>query len=123
MANTITISNLPQDLGAVNKNFILKYIVTDTDGVSNFTVTQQIDTGVINTTTVSSGAVNIITIDITNLNTGNHSLTITASDGSVSSSFVVGFFVDDVASDYIAKSIRQLQLKINVLNFNFQIVD
>ena len=123
MANTITISNLPQDLGAVNKNFILKYIVTDTDGVSNFTVTQQIDTGVINTTTVSSGAVNIITIDITNLHTGNHSLTITASDGSVSSSFIVGFFVDDVASDYIAKSIRQLQLKINVLNFNFQIVD
>lgn len=123
MANTITISNLPQDLGAVNKNFILKYIVTDTDGATSFTITQQVDTGVITTTTVTPGSLNIITVDITNLNTGNHSLVVTASDGTDSASFTVSFFVDDVASDYITKSIRQLRAKINVLNFNFQIVD
>lgn len=123
MANTITISNLPQDLGAVNKNFILKYIVTDTDGATSFAVTQQVDTGTITTVTVTPGSLNVITVDITNLNTGNHSLVITASDGTDSASFTVSFFVDDVASDYITKSIRQLRAKINVLNFNFQIVD
>lgn len=123
MANAITISNLPQDLGAVNKNFILKYIVTDTDGATSFTVTQQVDTGAITTTTVAPGSLNVITVDITNLNTGNHSLVVTASDGTDSASFTVSFFVDDVASDYITKSIRQLRAKINVLNFNFQIVD
>ena len=123
MANTITISNLPQDLGPVNKSFILKYIVTDTDNTPTFTVTQQIDTGAITTVTVNQGTVNVITVDITNLNTGNHSLVVTASTSSASASFTVGFFVDDVAFDYIAKSIRRLRAKINVLNFNFQIVD
>lgn len=123
MANTITISNLPQDLGAVNKNFILKYIVTDTDGATSFTVTQQVDIGAITTTTVAPGSLNVITVDIANLNTGNHSLVVTASDGTDSASFTVSFFVDDVASDYITKSIRQLRAKINVLNFNFQTVD
>lgn len=123
MANTITISNLPQDLGSVNKNFILKYIVTDTDNTPTFTVTQQVDTGAITTTTVNQGATNIITVDITNLNTGNHSLVITASTTTDTASFTVGFFVDDVASNYITKSIRRLRAKINVLNFNFQIVD
>ena len=123
MANVITISNLPQDLGSVNKNFILKYIVTDTDNTPTFTVTQQVDTGTITTTTVNQGALNIITVDITNLNTGNHSLVITASTTTDTASFTVDFFVDDVASNYITKSIRRLRAKINVLNFNFQIVD
>ena len=123
MANVITISNLPQDLGSVNKNFILKYIVTDTDNTPTFTVTQQVDTGAITTTTVNQEALNIITVDITNLNTGNHSLVITASTTTDTASFTVGFFVDDVASNYITKSIRRLRAKINVLNFNFQIVD
>lgn len=123
MANIITISNLPQDLGPVNKNFILKYIVTDTDNTPTFTVAQQVDTGAITTTTVNQGAINIITVDITNLNTGNHSLVIKASTTTDTASFTVGFFVDDVASNYITKSIRRLRAKINVLNFNFQIVD
>ena len=123
MANVITISNLPQDLGSVNKNFILKYIVTDTDNTPTFTVTQQVDIGAITTTTVNQGALNIITVDITNLNTGNHSLEITASTTTDATSFTVSFFVDDVASNYITKSIRRLRAKINVLNFNFQIVD
>ena len=123
MANIITISNLPQDLGAVNKNFILKYIVTDTDGAASFTVTQQVDTGTITTVNVTPGSLNVITVDITNLNTGNHSLVVTASDGTDTASFAVSFFVDDVASGYITKSIRQLRAKINILNFQMQIVD
>ena len=123
MADTITISNLPQDLGAVNKNFILKYVVTDTNNTPTFTVTQQVDSESITTVTVNQGAVNVVFVDITNLNTGNHSLNITASSGADSTSFSVSFFVDDVSSDYISKSLRQLRAKINVLNFNFQIVD
>lgn len=123
MANTITISNLPQDLGSVNKNFLLKYIVTDTDESATLSVTEQIDNNIIRTFNVNQGSVNNITIDVTNLNTGNHTLTITASDGTATVSQNVNFFLDSISSNYITKSVRQLRAKINILNFQMQIVD
>lgn len=123
MANTITISNLPQDLGSVNKNFLLKYIVEDTDDTPTFTVTEQLDSTTIKTATVNQGAINIVNIDVTNLNTGNHTLTITASDGTVTATATVSFFLDSISSNYIAKSVRNLRAKINILNFQMQTVD
>lgn len=123
MANIITISNLPQDLGPVNKNFLLKYIVTDTNNISTFSITEQIDGNIISNFTVSRGAINNVTVDITNLNTGNHTLTIIASDGNESASQTVNFFIDNISSNYITKSVRQLRAKINILNFQMQIVD
>lgn len=123
MANTITISNLPQDLGSVNKNFLLKYIVKDIDGVATFTVTEQLDSATIKTATVNQGTINIVNVDVTNLNTGNHTLTITASDGTVTATATVSFFLDSISSNYIAKSVRNLRAKINILNFQMQTVD
>lgn len=123
MANTITISNLPQDLGSVNKNFLLKYIVTDTDESVTLSVTEQLDNVTIRTFNVVQGAVNNITVDVTNLNTGNHTLTITATDGTVTASQNVNFFLDSISSNYIIKSVRQLRAKINILNFQMQTVD
>lgn len=123
MANTITISNLPQDLGSVNKNFLLKYIVTDTDESATLSVTEQLDNVTIRTFNVTKGAVNNITIDVTNLNTGNHTLTITATDRTVTASQNVNFFLDSISSNYITKTVRQLRAKINILNFQMQIVD
>lgn len=123
MANTITISNLPQDLGSVNKNFLLKYIVTDTNENATLSVTEQLDNVTIRTFNVTQGAVNNITVDVANLNTGNHTLTITATDGTVITSQNVIFFLDSISSNYITKSIRQLRAKINILNFQMQTVD
>lgn len=123
MANTITISNLPQDLGSVNKNFLLKYIVTDTDENVTLSVTEQLDNVTLRTFNAVQGAVNNISVDVTNLNTGNHTLTITATDGTVTTSQNVNFFLDSISSNYIAKSVRQLRAKINILNFQMQIVD
>ena len=123
MANIITISNLPQDLGPVNKNFLLKYIVTDTDESSTLSVTEQLDNVTIRTFNVTKGTVNNITINVTNLNTGSHTLTITATDGTVTESQNVNFFLDSISSNYITKAVRQLRAKINILNFQMQIVD
>lgn len=123
MANTITISNLPQDLGSVNKNFLLKYIVTDTNENATLSVTEQLDNVTIRTFNVTQGAVNNITVDVANLNTGNHTLTITATDGTVIASQNVIFFLDSISSNYITKSVRQLRAKINILNFQMQTVD
>lgn len=123
MANTITISNLPQDLGSVNKNFLLKYIVTDTNENATLSVTEQLDNVTIRTFNVTQGAVNNITVDVANLNTGNHTLTITATDGTVITSQNVIFFLDSISSNYITKSVRQLRAKINILNFQMQTVD
>lgn len=123
MANTITISNLPQDLGSVNKNFLLKYIVTDTDENVTLSVTEQLDNATLRTFDAVQSAVNNISVDVTNLNTGNHTLTITATDGTVTTSQNVNFFFDSISSNYIAKSVRQLRAKINILNFQMQTVD
>ena len=123
MANTITISNLPQDLGSVNKNFLLKYIVTDTDENVTLSVTEQLDNATLRTFNAVQGAVNNISVDVTNLNTGNHTLTITVTDGTVTTSQNVNFFLDSISSNYITKSVRQLRAKINILNFQMQIVD
>lgn len=123
MANIITISNLPQDLGPVNKNFLLKYIVTDIDESSTLSVTEQLDNVTIRTFNVTKGTVNNITINVTNLNTGSHTLTITATDGTVTESQNVNFFLDSISSNYITKAVRQLRAKINILNFQMQIVD
>lgn len=123
MANTITISNLPQDLGSVNKNFLLKYIVEDTDESVTLSVTEQLDNVVIRTYNVAQGAINNITVDVTNLNTGNHTLTITATDSTVTATQTVNFFLDSISSNYITKSVRRLRIKINILNFQMQTVD
>lgn len=123
MANTITISNLPQDLGSINKNFLLKYIVTDTDGSATISVTEQLDNVTIRTFNATQNVVNNITIDVTNLNTGNHTLTITATDGTVTATQNVNFFLESISSNYIKKTVRQLRAKINILNFQMQIVD
>lgn len=123
MANTITISNLPQDLGSVNKNFLLKYIVEDTDESATLSVTEQLDNVVIRTYNVTQGAINNITVDVTNLNTGNHTLTITATDSTVTATQTVNFFLDSISSNYITKSVRRLRIKINILNFQMQTVD
>lgn len=123
MANIITISNLPQNLGSVNKNFILKYIVTDTDKNSSLAVTEQLDNTIIRTFNASQGAVNNITVNVTNLNIGNYTLTITATDGTVTATQTVSFFLDSISSNYITKSVRQLRAKINILNFQMQTVD
>lgn len=123
MANTITISNLPQDLGSINKNFLLKYIVTDTDGSATISVTEQLDNVTIRTFNVTQNVVNNITIDVTNLNTGNHTLTITATDGTITATQNVNFFLESISSNYIKKTVRQLRAKINILNFQMQIVD
>lgn len=123
MANTITISNLPQDLGSVNKNFLLKYIVEDTDESVTLSVTEQLDNVVIRTYNVAQGAINNITVDVTNLNTGNHTLTIIATDGTVTATQTVNFFLDSISSNYITKLVRRLRIKINILNFQMQTVD
>lgn len=123
MANTITISNLPQDLGSVNKNFLLKYIVEDTDESVTLSVTEQLDNVVIRTYNVAQGAINNITVDVTNLNIGNHTLTIIATDGTVTATQTVNFFLDSISSNYITKSVRRLRIKINILNFQMQTVD
>ena len=83
----ITISNLPQDLGNINKNFILKYIVTDDAGTAQFNVTEQIDNTIIASFVVNAEAVNTLTVDVIGMNTGNHTLTITAEGGGQSASF------------------------------------
>ena len=119
----ITISNLPQDLGNINKNFILKYIVTDDAGAAQFNVTEQIDNTIIASFVVNAEAVNTLTVDVIGMNTGNHTLTITAEGGGQSASWNVNFFLDNISSDYVSKTIRRLTARINVLNFNFQTVD
>lgn len=123
MADTITISNLPQDLGVVNRNFLLKYIVTDIDNTSSFTITEQIDNSTISSFTANQGKINTLSVDITNLNAGNHTITIIASTSTNSASQTVDFFIDSANNDYISKSLRNLRAKINILNFNFQTVD
>lgn len=123
MANIITISNLPQNLGSVNKNFILKYVVTDTDKNSSLAVTEQLDNTTIRAFNASQGAVNNITVNVTNLNIGNHTLTITATDGTATATQTVSFFLDSISSNYVTKSVRQLRAKINILNFQMQTVD
>ena len=119
----ITISNLPQDLGNINKNFILKYIVTDDAGTAQFNITEQIDNTVIASFVVNAEAVNTLTVDVIGMNTGNHTLTITAEGGGQSASWNVNFFLDNISSDYVSKTVRRLTARINVLNFNFQTVD
>lgn len=123
MVNTITISNLPQELGSVNKNFLLKYVITDTDGSTTLTVTEQIDNNIIRTFNAIQGAINNITVDVANLNTGNHTLSIIATDGTITVSQNVNFFLDSISSNYITKSVRQARAKINILNFQMQTVD
>lgn len=123
MADVITISNLPTDMGNVTRDFVVKYVVTDTDNTSSFTVTQQIDNTVIQTSTVNQGAVVPVTVSIENLNEGNHTLIITASTSSASATANVSFFVDKDQYGFVNKSLRLVQAKVNVLNYNFQIVD
>lgn len=123
MANIITISNLPTDMGNVTRDFVVKYIVTDTGNTPSFTVTQQIDNTVIQTSTVNQGAVVPVTVSIEDLNEGNHTLIITASTSTASATANVSFFVDKDQYGFINKSLRLIQAKINVLNYNFQIVD
>ena len=123
MANTISILALPSDIGSISRNFLLKYSLTDTDGSSTFSVTEALDNTVLSTFTAKAGVSNTINVDVTNLNDGNHTIAVTASAGGSTETATTSFFLDNMDSAYITKSIRQLRAKINILNFNFQTVD
>lgn len=119
----ITITGLPTTLSNQTRNFILKYNIVDTNTNTSYNIVQTIDGTIVLSTTTKILKGNVAKISTTNLNEGWHTFTITASANGVSGSASIDFYVDKQSNKYLSSPIRNLRLRIDVLNFNFQKVD
>lgn len=93
--NEITITGVPSNLGELAGNSSFNYIVSDTLGSGNISVTEKIDSSVLRTYLVNSGDNQTFTIDISTLDSGAHSYTVEASIGDITSSVFGNFSIAD----------------------------
>lgn len=121
--NVITIKGVPKNLPPAKKNFVVKYSISDTKDSATFNVTIKVDNVITSNFTTTQNAINATQVDISRLDEGYHTLYITAAGTIGSATEAVDFFVDKQTKAYISKSVRKLKAKINILNFQMQIVD
>lgn len=114
--NEITITGVPSNLGELAGNSSFNYIVSDTLGSGNISVTEKIDSSVLRTYLVNSGDNQTFTIDISTLDSGAHSYTVEASIGDITSS-ASGIF--SIADNVI--TIEGLPNTLINVNKNFQL--
>ena len=122
--NIVTISQLRDDYGNRRRTFLVKYYINDTANSASFQVTEKIDNTTLRTFTAIPSEVYTIVIDPDNWDEGNHTIQITAIASEGGSTIKTAyFFVDKDRYAYMRRTQRNLRAKINLLNFDFQIVD
>ena len=122
--NIVTISQIRDDYGSRRRTFLVKYYINDTANSASFQVTEKIDNTTIRTFTAIPSEVYTIVIDPDNWDEGNHTIQITAIASEGGSTIKTAyFFVDKDRYAYMRRTQRNLRAKINLLNFDFQIVD
>ena len=122
--NIVTVRQLRDDYGSRRRTFLVKYYINDTANSASFQVTEKIDNTTIRTFTAIPSEVYTIVIDPDNWDEGNHTIQITAIASEGGSTIKTAyFFVDKDRYAYMRRTQRNLRAKINLLNFDFQIVD
>ena len=123
-SNLITISGLNSDYGNRKKSFLIKFYVNDTLNSPSFNVNVYIDNNSIYTSTVQPAEVVTLQIHPKQYSEGGHTITVTAQstlEGALSVNSY--FFADLDRLAYLRRNQRQLRAKINLLNYNMQVVD
>lgn len=93
--NEITITGVPSNLGELAGNSSFNYIVSDTLGSGNISVTEKIDSSVLRTYLANSGDNQTFTIDISTLDSGAHTYTVEASISNITFSASGDFSIAD----------------------------
>lgn len=93
--NEITITGVPSNLGELAGNSSFNYVVSDTLGSDNISVTEKIDSSILRTYLVNSEDNQTFTIDISTLDSGAHTYTVEASIGDITSSAFGNFSIAD----------------------------